>query len=99
MTRPASPPLPKNQGSRFDSASDFGVDTCGFMSTTFANSSWARAILVATAALCLAALNCGCRQSSSKNANANGSSSTSESDPDQSNHAANSLVTKTTNLS
>src|SRR5712692_75459 len=64
------------------------------MPTTFAISSWARTILVVTAALCLAAMTCACRRSSGKNANTNGPSSTSESDVEQSKREAKALVDK-----
>src|SRR5438552_11424282 len=92
------PPLTKKQCSRFDSESDFGVYTCGFMAITFANSSWMRVILVITAAFCLAAMTCACRRGS-QNANANGPSSTNESDAEQSKRAARSLVDKGKELS
>src|SRR6266704_358639 len=92
------PPLTKKQCSRFDSESDFGVDTCGFMPITFANSSWTRVILVITAAFCLAAMTCACRRGS-QTANANGPSSTNESDAEQSKRAARSLVDKGKELS
>ena len=63
------------------------------MPTTFAISSWARTVLVVTAALCLAAMTCACRRSSGKNANTNGPS-TSESDVEQSKREAKALVDK-----
>src|SRR5438552_17246091 len=63
------------------------------MPTTFAISSWARTVLVVTAALCRAAMTCACRRSSGKNANTNGPS-TSESDVEQSKREAKALVDK-----
>jgi Flp pilus assembly protein TadD len=64
------------------------------MTTTFAISSWTRAILVVSVALCLAAMTCACRRSSSKNANVNGPSSTNEAAAEQSKREAKSLVDK-----
>src|SRR5437870_3253340 len=70
------PPLTRKQCSRFDSESDFSVDTCGFMPTNQRISS-NRIVLVAFASVCLALTVCACRRGSNGNASANGNASPS----------------------
>src|SRR5947207_2359982 len=75
---PTYPPsITKKQCSRFDSESDFGVDTCGFMSTNQRISS-NRIVLVAFVSVCLALTVCACRRGSNGNANANGNATLSK---------------------
>ena len=70
------PSITKKECSKFDSASYFGVDTCGFMPTNQRISS-SKTVLVAFASVCLSLSVCACRRGSSKNANANGNASPS----------------------